>query len=161
MYSDWFMPESWTSSEVFGRTVFSYEEPAPEITQDILDSGVVLVYGKLNGYSSTIWPTNQVSQLPITIQYAQAESQIDVWSANLRPDTLKLTLTNNTDVYGSISTVHEFRYLILPGGAPVSTSTAGVVDADLSYEKMLELYGVPESGSSAGRTTTPGSDDGP
>ncbi|MDZ7779786.1 MAG: hypothetical protein U5R14_07605 [Gemmatimonadota bacterium] len=148
MYSDWFQPESWESSEEFGRTVFSHEEPVPEITQDILDTGVVLVYGKLNGYTTSIWPTDQVSQLPITVQYEQAGPQIDVWSANLRPETLEITLTNNTDDYGSVNLQHEFRYVIVPGGATVAGEAAGAVHADLSYEEMRELYDVPEDGSS-------------
>jgi hypothetical protein len=147
IYSDWFVPPSWTSSTVFSRTVFRHDEPAPGITQAILDSGVVLVYGRLNGYVSAIWPTNQVSQLPITIQYESGGSQIDVWSANLRPDTLRITMTNNVDTYSSISTSHGFRYVIVPGGAPQS-APPGAVRADMSYEQMRALYGVPENGSS-------------
>lgn len=148
MYSDWFLPETWESSEVFGRTVFSHEEAVPEITQDILDTGVVLVYGKLNGYTSTIWPTDQVSQLPITVQWESGGSQIDVWSANVRPEVLEITLTNNTDTYGSVNAQHEFRYVIIPGGAPVASEPAGAVHADLSYEEMRARYGVPADGSS-------------
>lgn len=148
IYSDWFTPQSWPSSEAFGRTVFSHEESVPAITQEILDSGLVLVYGKLNGYASSIWPTDRISQLPITVQYEQGGSQIDVWSANLHPDILEITFTNNVDTYANISSNHQFRYVIVPGGTPVESAAAGAVQADMSYEKMRALYGVSERGSS-------------
>ena len=69
IYSDWITPATYTKTTVFGTTVFSYSIVASKITQDILDKGTVLVYGKLNGYNPVIWPADQVSVLPIAITY--------------------------------------------------------------------------------------------
>jgi hypothetical protein len=77
----------------------------------------VLVYGKLDGYVTSIWPTNQVSQLPIVITYdSNSTAQIDTWSALATVGNIEITLVNNTNVYGSISNAHQFRYVIIPGG---------------------------------------------
>ena len=68
MYSDWFKPSSYTLSDGFGGIKqFDHNEAASEITQDILDTGVVLVYRNLAGYGTTIWPENNVPLLPVTV----------------------------------------------------------------------------------------------
>lgn len=69
--SDWFTPSSYTLSTGFGGIkLLDHDQAAPEITQEIIDNGVVLVYGKLNGYTSSVWPTDQIALLPIILTYS-------------------------------------------------------------------------------------------
>lgn len=117
IYSDWFQPDAYVKSTVFGDTVFSYTLSEPLITQEILDTGSIQTFGKLNGYNTTLWPTDQVSELPISINYLSGTTpNIDVWSANYAVGTIQITLVSSTNAYGSISNGHQFRYVIIPGG---------------------------------------------
>ncbi|WP_428327470.1 hypothetical protein [Mucilaginibacter sp.] len=123
IYSDWVTPAAYTKTTLFNTYHFTYDIAAAKITQAILDNGVVLVYAKLNGYISTIWPTNQVSELPIIINYLQGTTpEIDTWSALSTVGNVRIDVTNNNNVYGSISNQHSFRYVIIPGGVKASSS---------------------------------------
>ncbi len=147
MYSAWFTPSSYTLTTPFGLNVLSHNEAAAQITQAILDTGVVLVFGKLNGYSSIIWPTDQVGQLPISVQYISSGTQLDVWSANLSVGNVQIAFMNSTNLYTSVINQHEFRYVIIPGGAAAAPSVSGTRLQDLSYKQVREIFGVPQTGS--------------
>jgi hypothetical protein len=138
-FSPWFTPTTYQKDTIFGRWGFNYVKDVPEITQAILDSGTVLVYGKLLGYNQAIWPTNQVGLLPITITYVQGGAQMDVWSSTSYPGKLKIRFINDNNIYTSISTQHQFRYVIIPGG--VSIAGRGI---SLSYSDICRMYNIPE-----------------
>src|SRR5689334_19830301 len=70
-YSEWFTPSPWKKDTLFGIYGFNYIKAAPDITQNILDSGAVLTFGKLLGYNALVWPAGQVGQLPINLTYVQ------------------------------------------------------------------------------------------
>jgi len=117
IYSDWITPATYTKTTVFGTFNFTYDIAASKITQAILDKGTVLVYGKMNGYNPVIWPTDQVSVLPVVINYLNGTTpEIDTWSARSMVGKIQIVMTNNNNVYGSISNAHSFRYVIIPGG---------------------------------------------
>ena len=147
MFSAWFTPSTYTLTSPFGVNVLSHDEAAAQVTQAILDTGVVLVFGKLNGYSTTIWPTDQVGQLPISVQYIIDVIQLDVWSANLSVGNVQIAFMNNMNLYTSLFTAHEFRYVIIPGGVAAASSLSGTRLQDLSYEQIREIFGVPQTGS--------------
>ena len=116
IYSAWVTPAAYVETTVFGTTYFSYDMAASKITQAILDKGTVIVYGKLNGYNPVIWPTNQVSALPIVITYMSGTtSNIDTWAARDTVGSIRISLTSSTNAYTSISNAHQFRYIIIPG----------------------------------------------
>ena len=118
VYSDWFTPAAYTITTVFGLKNFDYRKTAPGITQLVLDSGAVLTYGKLNGYNTSIWPTGEVSQMPISINYLSGSTpNTDTWSAIDSVGMLRINLTSTTNAYTNISNLHSFRYIIIPGGA--------------------------------------------
>ena len=96
---------------------FTADIAASAITQSILDQGAVLVYGKLNGYNPVIWPTDQVSELPIAITYMSGTTpNLDTWSGLASLGSIRISLTSSLNAYGSISNAHQFRYIIIPGG---------------------------------------------
>ncbi|MET0638164.1 MAG: hypothetical protein ABWZ25_19185 [Chitinophagaceae bacterium] len=138
-YSAWFTPTTYKKDTVFGIWGFNYTQAAPEITQQIIDTGTVLTFGKLLGYNPAVWPANQISQLPINISYVQSgATQTDTWSALVSPGNLKIRFVNNNNIYTSIATQHQFRYIIIPGS--VLTGRART----MSYREICEKYNIPE-----------------
>lgn len=164
IYSAWFTPLTYTKDTVFGTYGFYYNKPATAITQPVLDSGTVLVYGKLDGYVTSIWPTTQVALLPIVITYMDgATANIDTWSALITLGNVKIQLQSSLNAYGSISTAHKFRYIVIPGGVAATwaksqllnghgnsigaTSTHAGASIDYSqftYEQMCQRLGIPQ-----------------
>ena len=146
IYSDWFTPPSYTlTTDVLQMNVLTHDQPVAEITQELLDTGAVLVFGKLNGYAAAIWPNDNVGQLPISVQYALG--QLDVWTAKSSVGNLQIHFVNNTNLYSSINTAYEFRYVIIPGGVALGDSVPRGVDLhSLSYEEVLEILGIPKAG---------------
>jgi hypothetical protein len=138
MYSEWFTPATYQKDTVFGVWGFKYNRTAPGITQKVLDSGVVLTFGKLLGYNSLVWPAGNVGQLPVTITYMQGGVTNDTWSALASVGNLRIRFHNDRNIYTSIATQHQFRYIIVPGGLP------GGRTRPLTYEEVCRRYNVPE-----------------
>jgi hypothetical protein len=167
-YSDWFQPASYIKDTVFGTWGFYYNEAAPAITAGILDSGTVITFGKLNGYVTSIWPTNQVEALPIVITYLYGSgTNIDTWSALLDTANLRIQLQSSLNAYGGISNAHQFRYVVIPGGVHATTSVtpglqtgqantlsgthstgspapSGVDYTKMTYQELCQKLGIPE-----------------
>ncbi|MEO8405352.1 MAG: hypothetical protein ABI480_12175 [Chitinophagaceae bacterium] len=137
-FSEWFTPDVYKKDTTFGIYGFSYIKPAAGITQAVLDSGTVLVFGKLLGYNPLEWPTDQVGQLPITLTYVQGTTMTDTWSASEKAGNLKIRFVNDKNYYNSISNAHKFRYIIIPGGV----STARMASYD--YHDICKQYNIPE-----------------
>ncbi|MFT3705264.1 MAG: hypothetical protein QM802_23050 [Agriterribacter sp.] len=138
MYTDWFTPTPWTKDTVFSIWGYNYTQPVPAITQQILDSGVVLTFAKLLGYNVSIWPTTQVGQLPISLTYQSGSIMTDTWSARSSVGNVKIRFVNDHNYWSSISTSHQFRVVVIPGGiksARVSQPT---------YESICKAYNIPE-----------------
>jgi hypothetical protein len=136
-FSPWFTPATYKKDTVFSIWGFSYTQAAPAITQNILDSGTVLVFGKLQGYNGLIWPAGHVGQLPITVTYMQSGVQNDTWQFKASLGNLNIRFQNDNNTYTSISNAHQFRYIIIPGGVPAGRGI------NLSYEEICRLYNVP------------------
>lgn len=136
-YSDWFKPETYVKDTIFGIWGFKYNKSVPQITQNILDSGAVLTFGKMLGYNPAVWPTNQVSQLPISISYTSGGLQEDVWTATASPGNLRIRFTNDHNIYTVIANQHVFRYVIIPGGLPAS-------GLNYTYRDIATKYNLPD-----------------
>jgi hypothetical protein len=136
-YSDWITPSTYKKDTIFGIFHFDANITASKITQTILDKGSVLVYGKLDGYNPAIWPTDQVSPLPILITYMDGTSpNTDTWSDNVTLGNIQIDLTSSLNAYGSISNAHQFRYIIIPGGV----HTLGAVNPKNYSEVQKALH---------------------
>jgi hypothetical protein len=155
IYSAWFTPSPWAVDTIFGMINFNFVQAAPGITQSILDSGIVLTYGKLNGYTPTIWPTDQVAELPIVITYTEGSTTYtDTWSAYATVDSLRINFVDNVNLYNSISTAHSFRYVVVPGGvadadrvvrfpAPGGVRYTREQLRAMPYERVARLFHIP------------------
>ncbi|HEY4063593.1 MAG TPA: collagen-like protein [Puia sp.] len=144
IYSSWFTPAAYTKDTVFGIYGFSYTKATTDITQAVVDSGTVLTFGKLDGYNPVIWPSAQVSLLPISITYLDGSaSNIDTWSAFVTAGNLKIRLVSSLNAYGGISNAHQFRYIIIPGGIKSTVASVKPIQ-QMSYSEICRRFGVPE-----------------
>jgi hypothetical protein len=143
IYSDWFTPSSYTMTTIFGIKNFDYVKQAPAITQAVIDSGMVLTYGKLSGYNTQVWPAGQISQLPVSLTYVQGNATTDTWSAFDSVGKLRINFVNNMNYYNSISTQHSFRYIIVPGGAKASSGGRRTDFHSMSYNEVCDFLKVP------------------
>ena len=116
IYSAWITPSSYLSSVAAGITHLDADIPAAAITQAMLDSGSVQVYGKLNVYDPTIWATGQVSQLPISVTFRNGrQTYIDTWSALVTVGNVRIDFVDDRNFYTSLTPTSQFRYVIIPG----------------------------------------------
>jgi hypothetical protein len=143
IYSDWFVPSSYTISTIFGIKHFDHTKPVPAITQAIIDSGMVLTYGKLSGYNAQLWPAGQIGQLPVSLTYVQGNTMTDTWSAFDSVGKLRINFVNDQNYYTSISTQHSFRYIIIPGGVKASNGGRRIDLRSMSYNEVCDFLKVP------------------
>src|SRR5690242_8720531 len=94
-FSEWFTPSTYKKDTLYGIWGFSYTKAVPAITQNIIDSGAVLVFAKMTGYNQAVWPANHVAQLPITITYMQGGLQNDRWQARVLPGNIYIRFEND------------------------------------------------------------------
>jgi hypothetical protein len=140
IYSDWITPSTYKKDTVFGTYNFYYDITASKVTQAILDNGSVIVYGKLDGYNPLIWPTNQVSALPIEITYMNGATQnVDSWSDYCTVGNIRINLASSSNAYSAISNAHQFRYVIIPGGV----HTLGSVNPK-NYNQVKQALHLPD-----------------
>ena len=117
--SAWFDP-TWTVP----GTNPDFIQPAPEITQAVLDSGVILVYMRSNGY---------LFSLPVSFQGDTVPKEYNYWAYL---NALRIWLWAESSVLPSITT--QFRYVIIQGS--VAKSGAGNPQQDIYNE--LKTAGV-------------------
>jgi len=110
----------------------------PALTSAIVNGGTILVYGQLNDYTTSVWPFNEVGQLPITITFLLSGSTkicVDTWQYEVSVGNLYLQITDNQNVYSSSSFLYSnFRIVIIPGGVPIPTG--------IGYKELKKYPGV-------------------
>jgi len=164
IYSDWFAATPFTKDTVLGIWGFNYFQSAPSITQNILDSGTVIVYAKLRQYPTTLWPKTQIASLPISLTYQPVPNTTvtDTWSALVTPGQVQIRMVNDQNYYKTNTSPKDtIRYIIIPGGVHSASYTPGtvtrsgnVLDAgtlqnisnnytSMSYEEVCDKLGVP------------------
>jgi hypothetical protein len=132
-YSEWFTPSAWlgTSGDWY------FDASAPDLTQDIVENGVVLAYVWLAG---DLYDASSVRPLPayavdanwsfLIHQYGSIEFTSDM---TLKPET----------------TGNRFRFIAIPGTLPAlkSASLKGKSIQDLKnmpYKEVCKLLNIPE-----------------
>ncbi len=139
--SQWF-PLSFIKTVTNGIPQFDSNISVPEITSEIVDQGVVLVYGKLNGYVEEVWPRDHVAQFPITVMYnALGNTQINTYKAFITVGNLRVNITENFDIHDGTGPAHRFRYVIIPSNA-TSGKNAHLNFHKMSYEEVMDYFGL-------------------
>jgi hypothetical protein len=142
IYSAWFTTTAWTKTTIFSIDNFDFNKAAPGITADILDKGVVLVFGKLNGYSTDFGLSNNPVQLPYNVVYKSGVLNTDTWSFITSVGNLKIKFISDQNLYsGGPATNYQFRYVIVPGGV-----AGGRLQSlqGMSYAEIKAMYNLPD-----------------
>lgn len=132
-YSEWFAPSAWSG----GAGDWYFTATAPDLTQDIVEGGVVLAYAWLAG---DVYEGSAVRPLPayavganwsfLISQYGSIEFTCDMFAP-------PLTAGN------------KFRFIAIPGTVPAlkSGNPASMKEQELrrmSYKEVCKLYNIPE-----------------
>jgi len=132
-YSEWFSPTAWSGTS--GDWYFSAS--APDLNQNVVESGVVLGYVWLNGdiYSSTT-----VRPLPAYAVGANWSFLIHQYgNIEFTSDMINLPLTT-----------HKFRFIAIPGTSSALKSAAMVYKTrneliNMPYSEACKLFDVKDS----------------
>lgn len=150
-YSAWYGPGSgggtaWAGAINFGTQTNYVDKAAPGVTSTMISQGVILVYARLNGYATTIWPTGNVSNMPITVMYVSGGTQIDTWRAEYTVGNIRVNFQNSTNLYlpAGMSTGYEFRYVLIPGAVSGGRSASHTKEElqSMSYNQVCQLYNI-------------------
>ena len=121
LYSDWFTIASWSGSS----GAYTFNKSESQVTQTIIDQGVVLAFAKLAGDGTNIRP------FP-----ANTAGSAIFWNYILTVGNIQFT----TNV-SSPSTTNQFRYVIIP-----STTSLRLAKPlkNMTYEEICERYSIPK-----------------
>ncbi|MBN2348106.1 MAG: hypothetical protein JXJ22_04675 [Bacteroidales bacterium] len=132
-YSEWFSPTEWSGEP--GDWYF--EAIAPDLTEDVVEGGVILAYVWLVG---DLYESNSVRPLPA---YAVGAN----WSFLIyQYGSIEFTC----DMIGIPATTgNYFRFIAIPGTilALKSTSSANISEQELKnmqYQEVCKLFNIPE-----------------
>ena len=132
-YSEWFSPSAWSGSS--GDWYF--DASAPDLTQGIVESGVVLAYVWLAG---DVYQGTSVRPLPAYAVGANWDFLIHEYkSIEFTCDMLSPPLTSG----------NKFRFIAIPGTIPalksaVSGSRSEQELRNMTYKEVCKLYNIPE-----------------
>ena len=130
IYSEWTtLSSAWRDSTFFGNNYKVNHLSTTDITQDVIDNGVVLCYAK---YQTHVVP------LPYNGETYILSFELDL--NKIIFTTLKTDYTGGA----TLSSSFMYRYVVIPGGV-LSTATKSTVDyTKLSYEQICLLFNIPE-----------------
>jgi hypothetical protein len=148
--SEWFLPVTENSNNwevlgiVTGGRYYRTEMMAPDISQQVLDNSVVLLYAKLYGYDEAVWPEDHVGLLPAAIYISSFQFSEDKWTLGLSSGRISIRLENSSNTYptNGPDKRHAFRYIIVPKSAPV-TGQKPVTKNPLQQFSEQELRDLP------------------
>ena len=128
-YSEWFSKSTWAGTS----GAWYFEVPAPDLTEDIVENGVILAYASLDG------DYNSVRPLPAFVFNAN-------WSY-LIPDYEYIMFT--CDMIDAPTDKDMIRFIAIPGTVPAlkSTSSKKYTEQELrnmTYHEVCQLYNIPE-----------------
>lgn len=129
IYSDWIV--SGFEDDIMS-TSSTFEIDAPLLTDEIINNGVILVYGRT---PSIVYP------LPATFPNTQEAYyiRIPVSGGTLQ---VRVRTLDGSDVGGTI--FDEYRYILIPGGTSAGKSAASKDYSKMTYEEIVEHFNIPE-----------------
>lgn len=135
IYSDWMrlgdVAEEYVTT-LLSRNYAAYDLPAPELTQELIDQGIVLVYFRLLG---------AVSPLPITLGgFSDAEPYTITFNAS-QPGKIIILSQYLDNTVNTLANSSEFRYVLIPGGVAANASYEELVK---DYGRLVKQFSIPE-----------------
>lgn len=111
----------------------------PELTQEILDEGMILVYMRFSNGTYLLPYTSADNGDANTLDFLAGDPNVCLKGNSSQTITLKRFWHDNSTPPPVInSTALEFRYVLTPGGVPVAPNI--LVD----YETMKAHFGIPD-----------------
>jgi len=132
-YSEWFSPASWSG----GSGDWYFSASAPDLTQDLVENGVVLAYAWL---ANDLYGGSSVRPLPA---YAVGAN----WSFLIHEYGF---IEFTSDMFAQpLTTGNKFRFVAIPGTDPaLKSGTPGYRSEQelksMSYSQICRLYNIPE-----------------
>ncbi len=129
IYSEWVTLsdlEASTDTTVLSRTYRKWEIPAPELTQEIINQGTILVYFALEGVVLPL-PATFGGTNPIYVTFAPFQSGI-----------LSILAQNLDNTASGLNSSIQFRYILIPGGIQAKAKIPDMND----YYAVMEYYGI-------------------
>ena len=131
-YSEWFSPAEWSGQS--GDWYF--EANAPDLTEDIVEEGVILAYVWLDG---DLYDATSLRPLPAYAVGANWSFLIHQYgSIEFTCDMINLPATDG----------NLFRFIAIPGTVPalksVSTRISEQELRNMSYQEVCRLFNIPE-----------------
>ena len=132
-YSEWFSPASWSG----GSGDWYFAASAPDLTQDVVENGVVLAYCWLAG---DLYGGSSVRPLPA---YAVGAN----WSFLVHQYG---SIEFNSDMFAPpVTSGNKFRFIAIPGTThALKSGTPGYRSEQelksMSYKEVCKLYNIPE-----------------
>lgn len=121
IYSEWFDVD-WNGVNTDTQKTMNID--IPEITEDFLDNGVVLVYaGEPNSYAALPMAFNNYA-----VYYFTRVGRVRLHVRPLSEGTLQ------------VEWIEQVRYVLIPGGLPAKMPAGFWKD----YEAVAEYFGIPE-----------------
>ncbi|WP_282089546.1 hypothetical protein [Aquimarina algiphila] len=150
IYSEW-IEHGFELGDGLGVTLAGFDIEAPEITEKVLEQGVVLVFGRtLTEVAEEV--EIDVYQLPYTFYDKNAQ-----YRHRIKPPTgdkatgiirIQVVSTDGNTLGGAVEEINQYRYVIIPGGAPVAPSSSGkssnVDYSKMSYEEIKAQFNISE-----------------
>lgn len=134
IYSSWLNRPDGVEGTIDGTTGMIYSYSVPQITNEILNSGAILVY--LQFGSGEIFPLAYTSRAGGIVNTVEAIPSVG---------NLKILRYRHDGVTPAIQlgTTVRIRYIIIPGGAPVPVARQ-INYRERSYEEVCESLGIPK-----------------
>ena len=132
-YSEWFSPSAWSGTS--GDWYF--DASAPDLTQDIVENGVVLAYVWLGG---DLYNATSVRPLPAYAVGANWSFLIHIYGS--------IEFTSDLSAQ-PLSSGNKFRFIAIPGTTTAlkSASLKSKTEQELrnmTYKEVCKLYNIPE-----------------
>lgn len=148
IYSDWL--EQGFGGVPIESSAEGFDIEAPEITNDILSNGVMLIYGlRANTVAENVEVTYY--QLPYTFYgslQVEYRYRIDPPTSEKAITTIRIQARklDDTDLNLNAATlISAYRYVIIPGGIEATGKSSNVVDySKMSYEEIIAQFNIPE-----------------
>ncbi len=130
IYSDW-IPSGLPAN--VASTTANFSIPAPLLTDEIRNTGVILVFGRTS--------IDNIYGLPATFGEGFQESYF-FRSGSAGSLSIRVSSLDGNDIGAPIFS--NYRYVLVPGGTLTGKSFSSAEYHKMSYEEVIELFNIPK-----------------
>ena len=131
IFSDWIAT---TLPDPIASNTAIFNMAAPELSAEIRDSGVILVYGRAF--------TTDVYGLPATFNSVGFNETHYYRIDTIGEISIRINSIDGADIGARL--FNDYRYILIPGGIPASGKSTPLDYAKMTYEEIVELFNIPQ-----------------